>query len=156
MKKNIILVPFILLFGLSGACRGDKGGAPVGLQVDEGWVRAMPLLEGGAAGTNSAAYLVIENDGPRPDRLTGGSTPAAERLEIHESTFVDDVMRMRRVEGLDLGPGTVTTLSPGGVHLMLLGLNEPLVEGEKVSLTLHFQEAGDLTVVLPVRAPGSE
>ncbi len=145
-----------LILTLSGfllpACGGGGGSDAPEIEVDGGWARAMPLIEEeGGAGTNSAVYFLIRNHGGAADRLTGGNTPAAAAVEIHESRMVGDVMRMRKVHGLDLPPGGTVELKPGGLHIMLLGLTESLVEGEGIDPTLRFQRSGDLAITVPVR-----
>jgi len=115
----------------------------------------MPLLvEEGGASTNSAVYLILRNGGEETDRLTGGETPVAAAVQIHESRMVDDVMRMQRVHGLDIPPGDAVELKPGGLHIMLLGLTKSLVEGEEIDITLHFLLSGDLVVRVPVQLLG--
>ena len=118
-------------------------------------MRATSLIEEeGGAGTNAAVYLLLRNDGGEADRLTGGETPAARGVQIHESRMVGDVMSMERIDGLDLPAGDAVELKPGGSHLMLLGLTRSLVEGEEIDLTLHFLRSGDLAVTVPVRVVG--
>ena len=115
----------------------------------------MPLLEGGVGiGTNSAVYLRLQNRGGIADRLMGGETSAAERVEIHESSMVDDVMRMNEIDGVDVPPGGTVELRPGGIHLMLLGLTRALVDGDEVHLTLQFESLGELSVSVPVQLSG--
>jgi len=134
------------------SCGSGGASDPPGMQVEGGWARAMPFIqEEGGARTNSAVYLVLRNDGEETDRLTGAETPAAAAVQIHESRVVDDVMRMQRVEGLDIPPGEAVELKPGGLHLMLLGLTRSLIEGEEIDLTFHFVLSGDLVVRVPVQ-----
>ena len=154
---NAILRPLVLT--LSGlllmSCGGSSGSDAPEIQVEGGWARAMPLMEEeGGAGTNSAVYFLLRNQGGETDRLTGGETHAAAAVQIHESRIVDDVMRMRRVDGLDIPAGDAVELRPGGMHIMLVGLTSSLVEGEEINLTLHFRRSGDLVVTLPVRLLG--
>jgi len=106
---------------------------------------------GVVGGTSSAVYLQVRNPGPRADRLIGGESPSASRVEIHESRMEGDVMRMRRVEGLLVPGGGEVDLMPGGLHLMLLGLRESLIPGDTLSLTLDFERAGPVHVRVPVR-----
>jgi copper(I)-binding protein len=108
----------------------------------------------------SAAYMTIANKGTDGDRLTGARTPKAEAVELHQTTMTaDGVMRMRKIEdGLPIEAGAALVLSPGGAHLMLLGLQEALRVGEEVVLTLEFANAGAIDVVVPVSAsePGGD
>lgn len=115
----------------------------------------MPLLEGGeGVSTNSAAYLLLRNTGGTSDRLAGAESSVASRVEIHESSMEGEVMRMRKVDGLEIPAGSEVELKPGGLHLMLLGLDEPLTEGEEIEITLRFEQSGDRIVALPVRSGG--
>ncbi|HEV7277961.1 MAG TPA: copper chaperone PCu(A)C [Devosiaceae bacterium] len=99
----------------------------------------------------AGGYLTIENRGTGPDRLLGGSTEAAERLEVHQMEMDGDTMKMSRVEGgLELPPGETVTLAPGGLHLMLIGLASPFTEGECLEVTLQFAQAGEVPVVLNI------
>ena len=124
------------------------------LQIENPWARAMPLIQDGSATpTNSAVYLSIQNGGTEADRLLAGSTPAAAGVEIHRSLLVDDVMRMERLDGLDVPPDSTVQLEPGGYHLMLLGLTGALEEGGELELTLSFQRSGDLVLRVPVGQP---
>ena len=64
-----------------------------------------------------------------------------------------DVMRMRQVDAIELPPGATVELKPGGMHLMLMGLKQPLKADDKVPLTLRFEKAGEVTVQMSVEAP---
>ena len=117
----------------------------------------MPLLDGSAGvGTNSAAYLLLRNDGERRDGLVGGESPAASAVEVHESVMYGEVMRMQKVEELELPAHGTVEMKPGGVHLMLLGITRPLEDGEEIEITLRFMRSGEMTVTLPVRLVGGE
>ena len=138
-----------------GGCGETESPPSPGISLEDGWVRSMPLMtEGEGAGTNSAAYLVIRNGGESTDRLTGAVTPVAEAVEVHESRVVNDVMTMREVGVLEIPPGDSVVLKPGGLHLMLLGLRAPLLEGEELDLTLNFEVAGERHLRIPVRSMG--
>jgi copper(I)-binding protein len=122
------------------------------LVIDHAWTRATP---GGA--DVGIGYLTIENKGTAPDKLTGASTPAAAKAELHEMSMDNGVMKMRPVkDGLPIPPGQSVTLAPGGLHLMLMGLKNPLKEGGKVPLTLQFEKAGKVDVTLDVQSVGAQ
>lgn len=120
------------------------------LTVSAPWSRATPPMANVAGG-----YLTVTNSGEAPERLLGGSSPRASRVEIHSMTMENDVARMRELpEGVEVPAGGELTLEPGGYHLMLVGLDAPLSEGERVPLTLRF-EGGTVDVELDVRAMGA-
>ncbi|WP_320203625.1 copper chaperone PCu(A)C [Agrobacterium rosae] len=98
------------------------------------------------------AYLMIVNTGSEADRLVGGSTPAAERLELHESTLVDGVARMRPAkQGIEIQAGETVKLEPGGAHIMLVNPRQRPGEGEKFKATLQFEKAGPVEVEFVVQ-----
>ena len=123
------------------------------IKISQPWARATP---GGAK--VAAGYVTITNTGKTADKLTGGSAAAAGVLEIHDMTMADGVMRMRRLDaGLDLKPGETVALKPGGLHLMLMELRQPLKQGEKIRGTLVFEKAGTVEIefdVTPIGAAG--
>jgi hypothetical protein len=131
----------------------SSGGLVAGdLTISSPWSRATP---GGAK--VGGGYLAIRNSGKEPDRLVAVSSAAAASVEVHEMTTKDGVMTMRPVEGgLVIGPGQTVTLSPGGFHLMLMGLKEPLQQGRPVGVTLEFEKAGKLAVDLDVLGVGAQ
>ncbi|MBP0615682.1 copper chaperone PCu(A)C [Jiella mangrovi] len=121
------------------------------LEIAHPWSRAT-LPNAPVAG----GYMTITNTGKSADRLIGGSTPAAERVEIHEMTMDGDVMKMRPVEGgLEIPAGETITLKPGGYHLMLTKPAGRLKEGDRVPLTLRFEKAGEVKVELAVDKPNA-
>lgn len=121
-----------------------------GISVETVWARPSP-----GAMTMSAAYFTITDIGS-PDRLVGVSTPAADKAELHESIDDHGVMKMRGVPGVALERGKPVTFAPGGYHVMLMGLKQPLKVGDHFPLTLSFEHAAPVTVTVTVQtAPGS-
>ena len=118
------------------------------ITLDHVWARA----SAGNA-TTGAAYLTVTDHG-RPDRLVGVSTPVAATAELHETIHDNGVMKMRPVAGIALEPGKPMTFSPGGYHVMLMGLKSPLKAGDKFPLTLTFEHAQPITVTGTVEAVG--
>lgn len=116
------------------------------LHVDHPWARATAPQQ-----ANGGAYLTITNAGATPDRLLEAQSPVAGRVELHTHD-VDSagVMRMRQVEAIDVPAGEATALRPGGLHVMLIGLEDRLVQGEQFPLTLVFETAGPLEVEVTV------
>ena len=74
------------------------------------------------------------------------STPAAKMAGLHETRQVDGVMKMQHVDGIDIPANGTLEMKPGGYHIMLMGLNAPLKEGDEIDLTLTFEKAGEVKV----------
>lgn len=92
-------------------------------------------------------YLSIANPSKEADRLVGGSSPAAARVEVHEMKMDGNVMQMRQLkDGLEIPAGGTTELAPGGTHLMLIEIAKPLKQGDMVPVTLEFARAGKVEV----------
>jgi hypothetical protein len=125
------------------------------LTIDAAWSRATP-----AGATVGAGYLRIKNSGTAPDVLTGVSSPVAERIEVHEMTMTDGIMRMRQLTGgLEIKPADTVELAPGGMHLMFMGLKAPLKAGDRFFATLTFKHAAAIEVefaVAPIGASGPD
>lgn len=121
------------------------------LQIDHPY--ALPTSAGV---TNGAVYFRgIRNRGDEPDRLIGGSTDRAGRVEIHETVMDGDIARMREVDAIALPAQSKTPLRHGQrYHLMLVDLKQPLVDGERFDLTLRFERNGVTTVKVWVQRPG--
>jgi periplasmic copper chaperone A len=119
-----------------------------GLSITGAWTRESPMID--LAG---AAYMVIHNGTDADDALTGVSSPAAEVAELHLSSMDDEgMMSMAQVPQIPIPAHGDAVLEPGGYHLMLIGLVEPLTEGMEVELDLEFMTAGPMTVSAPVMA----
>ena len=105
---------------------------------------------------NGAAYVMaLQNTGTQPDRLVRASTALAQRVEIHTMAVdAGGVMRMREVSEIALPPGATVKMRPGeGFHFMLIGLKQPLKEGDSVPLTLEFERGGKVEVKAVVQVP---
>lgn len=121
------------------------------LVITQAWSRATP---GGAK--VGGGYLTIENKGTTPDRLIGGSAEAAGKVQVHEMSMNNGVMTMRPLEaGLVIEPGKTVKLAPGGFHLMLFDLKGPLKQGDKLPVTLEFEKAGKVSIMLDVEGIGA-
>jgi copper(I)-binding protein len=95
------------------------------------------------------------NTGTTPDRLVGGATEVAKRLEIHEMRMDGGVMKMRELSnGLEIPAGAIVELKPGSYHLMLQNLSRQLAKGERVKASLTFEKAGKVDIELAIEAVG--
>lgn len=118
------------------------------IHIIKPWSRPLPAIS-----ANGAAYMTLVNKGTAPDRLLSVSTPAARKAEIHIHTMEGGMMKMRPMDHIDIEPGDPSVLQPGGTHVMLIGLKEPLVEGKSFPLTLNFERAGAVEVTVIIAEP---
>lgn len=116
------------------------------VEIEKPWIRATAPGQKIAAG-----YMSVRNKSASPDRLVGGSSPAAERVETHVHVKDGEILRMRQVKGYDIPAKGSFELKPGGAHLMLVDIKQPLKEGDKVPVTLRFERAGEVKVEFQVR-----
>jgi copper(I)-binding protein len=127
---------------------GTAMAQPAQLEVNNAWARATA----GKADTG-VAYVAIQS--PTADRLVSLSTPVAKKAELHTMSMQGMVMKMRPLSGLDIPAGQPVTLKPGGEHIMLMGLSQPLRAGQTFPLTLDFEKAGSRTVTVTVEKAGA-
>lgn len=103
-------------------------------------------------GPNAALYLVVSTGAD--DALVAAATPVAARVELHETTMdAEGTVTMQPADSFPVAAGEPLTLEPGGRHLMLVDVDR-LEVGDPVEMTLTFAEAGDVTLTVPVVAPG--
>lgn len=121
------------------------------IEIGHPWTRATP-----PSASVGGGYLTLTNEGDETDRIIGGSSPAAERVEIHFMEMEEGVMKMRKIDdGVEIAPGETVEFAPGGYHLMLIGLKEPIAEGDRVPVTLEFENGGTVDVELAAEAMGA-
>jgi periplasmic copper chaperone A len=140
----VVLTMVALLFVAWTAWAAEAGA----VSVTEAWAR--PTI---GEGRNTAAYMTITNSGDSDVVLKAVKSPSAKNVELHETKMSEDgVMQMRPLaEGLMIAAGSAATLKPGGMHVMVMGLDATLDEGGELPLTLEFDEAGSMDLVVPVK-----
>lgn len=121
-----------------------------GITVAHPWVRANP-----SGSTLTAAFMEIKASDAGGDKLIGVATPAAGRAELHTHIKDGDVMKMRRVDAVEIKGGESRLLKPSGDHIMVLDLKAPLKAGDIVKFTLTFEKAGEIDVDATVEPPGA-
>jgi copper(I)-binding protein len=121
---------------------------PSGPEVGSAWARATP-----PGAKDGVAYVTIQS--PTADRLVSASTPVAKQAQLHTMSMQGMIMKMQPLSGLDIPAGQSVTLKPGGEHIMLMGLNQPLRAGQTFPLTLDFEKAGPRTVTVTVEKAGA-
>ncbi|MBF6624545.1 MAG: copper chaperone PCu(A)C [Pseudomonas stutzeri] len=109
--------------------------------VSGAWSRAMP-----PSAPTGAVYFTLNNPGDQPERLIGAQTARAGKTELHTHVHEGDIMRMQQIDSVEIPAGGDAEFKPGGNHVMLFKLNEPLTAGEHFPLTLIFEHAGEVIV----------
>lgn len=120
------------------------------LLIDHPWARMSPMVAG-----NGVVFMTIHNHGGQTDRLVKAAATVSEKVELHTHLMEDGVMKMRQIQGIDVDPAAPAVLKPGGLHVMLINLKEPLKEGARFPVTLTFQNAGEVMVEAVVAGPGA-
>ena len=102
---------------------------------------------------NGAAYLTLKHGTGHDDVLVGASSPVARKVEIHESKLNElGVYTMNQVKELPIKDGEEVTFAPGGLHLMLVGLTEPLVVGNEIVVKLEFAQSPAINVRVAIES----
>ena len=134
MKKIIMSVMALCSIHLyANAQEGD-------LVISNEWARPI-LIEGRPGG----AYLNIENVGSTDDKLISATSTVSPRVEVHEHTMKDGVMKMAQVDHIEIKAGELIELKPGGYHIMLFDTTYRYSEGDQIDITLNFEKAGSIT-----------
>ena len=138
---NIISVTGLIMFALAQfSYAGDL------IEIENAWVREVP-----PGSSVSAAYMTINNKGEE-DKLVGISSDISENVELHTSEVDENgVATMDMIKILVIPSGKTIELNPGGMHIMLIGLKDRLVDKESVSLKLTFEKSGEIMIKAPVK-----
>lgn len=134
MRNMLILAAFLVPVAVL---------ADDGLAVHDAYARVSNPKSG-------AAFMMIENRGDRDCALVGVASDAAQRVELHTNREEDGVMRMLPLDRLAIPAGGRAALARGGDHVMLMGLHQPLRDGDLLTLGLDFGDCGSATVDIPV------
>lgn len=114
------------------------------LSVDDAYVRVVPPGQ-----KNTGVFMTLHNPSDKVRSIISAESNSAEIVELHTHINEDGMMKMRRIEKIDIPAKGMTMLKPGGLHVMLIGLTEEIVEGNPVEITLVFAN-GERTVLKAV------
>jgi copper(I)-binding protein len=153
VKKLIFLVLIfaVMMMAACGTTPETNTSSEPQIKVMEPWSRPSPMTAG-----NGAVYMMLMNEGGTGDALISADTDVAEVVELHETKMEGDVMKMSPVAKVEIPAGSSTALKPGGLHVMLINLQEQLVPGEKIKLTLNFEKSDPLTIEAEIREMGGD
>lgn len=142
---SIVLIAFVV----SGHAQAQTSALST-IRVENAWARATP-----ARAKTGAAYVAVINNGGSVDRLLSATTPVAQKVQFHTETEDNGISRMRELRSVEIDPGAKVIFKPGDMHMMIVGLKQPLKEGETFPLTLTFEKAGKIDVTVSVAKVGA-
>jgi copper(I)-binding protein len=145
-RARRLIITLASLVALAAALTACSTGGAVKPTISDPWARP-------SVGSDKpvAAYMTITNGGSQADRLVRASSPLAGKVEIHETTTEGGMTGMQPVEAIEIPAGGTVRLEPGGFHLMIMELSQPLAVGDTLELELVFERAGPITVEADVR-----
>jgi len=115
------------------------------VRIDAPWVRATAPGQKVAGG-----FMSLTADADMT--LVGGASPISKHFELHYMKMENGVMKMREMKEIPLPKGKTVNLEPGGLHVMFIGLKQPITEGQKVPLTLTVKTANGKRKTIAVEA----
>ncbi len=150
MKRSLRISILCALPALLGGAMSTQllaaQSAAESVSVSDPYVREMPPGQ-----PNSAAFMKLRNDSAAGYAVVSAESGASRIVELHTHTAEGGVMKMRRIDKIVIPAQGETTLQPGGLHVMLLGLKGDLKEGGSVSITLVFDDGSKKAIQAPVR-----
>jgi copper(I)-binding protein len=117
------------------------------IEVKDAYVRATP-----PGLPNSAAFMIVENNTDKDISIVKATSNVSKIVELHTHSMKDGVMKMYQVPKIDILAKNQTELKPGGYHIMLIGLHNPLKVEDEVTLTLEFSNGQTKTIVAPIKS----
>jgi copper(I)-binding protein len=136
---------------IAGMGLGDILPSPVlaDIRIENPWIRA-------STGPNAALFMTLVNTGETPEKLIGAQIEACAHVELHTHVEENGIFRMREVEFIEIPVGGSANLKPGGHHVMLMKIHDPLQEGDEVPVTLSFEKQKGISFTAPVKAMAGE
>jgi copper(I)-binding protein len=144
-----MLRPFLATSLFATLAAGAMAQPAPSISISDAWARAT------TSSTQAGAIYATITDHGAPDRLIASSTPVAGTAQLHETVRDGNVMKMRAVPSLAVSPTRPTSLAPGGYHIMLTQLKQPLTSGQTFPLTLTFEKAGAIQTTVTVKPLGA-
>ena len=139
MPVRRLALPFIAALFFAGPAFAESI-----IEVMHPWARpTIPNRPG-------AAYFGVHNSGDTSDRLIGARAEGISKIEIHKAEQKGEIMTMTPVESVEIPAGGMAHFGPGGLHLMMFGIEQPLKIGAILPMTLIFEAAGEVTITVPV------
>lgn len=117
------------------------------IDIDHAYIREVPP---GAMATGS--FLTLKNNSGQEVRLVGAASDVAKKVELHTHINDNGVMKMRQIKYISVAAHQETKLQPGGLHIMFIGLQKELKEGQTIPMTLKFKDGSQKSLTIPVKS----
>jgi len=144
--KNFALILTLFVLSAVGLCANAQDAKSARISVTGAYSKATV-----AGQSVSSGFMKIAATGAS-DQLISASSPVATEVQLHSMSMEGNTMKMRQIKALEIPTDSSVELTPGGLHLMLMGLKKPLAVGDVVRVKLKFASSGELEVNLPVQA----
>jgi len=146
MSKYLFRISFISLLIMSLSCNLVLANASHNITIEQAYVRAVPPGQ-----ANSAAFMKFINSTDKKYTIVNAHCDVAEVVELHTHTHADGMMKMRRIDQINIPANGFTVLQPGGLHIMLIKLHKDLKIGQKIVITLDFADGSTKQITAPVQ-----
>lgn len=141
-----MLKPVLLLTAATSALLLTTMAHADTMKVSDAFVREVP-----PGSPTTAALMTLHNTSDAPVRLIDADNDLTPHTELHNHVVIDGVMQMRQIEHIEVPASSDVTLATGGLHLMLIGLESTVRQGDEVVLTLNFDNGDSVELTAPVR-----
>jgi hypothetical protein len=144
LKKMVLLASFVVVYALISC--GKKAVDSGAISIVEPWVMEVPDVQ-----KITAAFMKIKNPSESAEFLIGVSSDASKSAEMHQMLVENDVMKMRRIDSIEIPAGGEVELKRGGLHIMMIDLTKAIRSEDTVNVTLEFKNAGPITIPVTVK-----
>ncbi|HCH69128.1 MAG TPA: copper chaperone PCu(A)C [Colwellia sp.] len=152
-RHLLLLLCTCSFFGMANEVSTEKTGLGQKslISVEQAYIRSS------IPGTTiTSLYMIIENKGEKTVTLLEANSKISPRIEIHQHSMSDGMMRMRQLDSIEIKARQRIVLQPSGLHLMLFDVKKPLKAQQNVELTLSFFHNPSVTIQVPVLSPLQE
>lgn len=146
-RRGVVTFTCVFLLGVCSA----RAASAQELELENAWIRAMPPTQRMTAG-----YLDIRNTGDVAVEITGARTEIAKQAEIHTSLEVDGYVSMQQLDQVTVKPGETLSFAPGGMHLMLMGMEKMPSPGTDADICLLLSSGAEVCATATVRKSASQ
>ena len=146
IKRILFCLAIACLFSFNLNVAAGSPQSANSIVIKNGWMQLGPSSQ-----KNTAAFMVVENHSSKEIALLSASSDVCKVVELHKMENVNEMMKMKKVDSVTIPANGQTEFKPGGYHLMIIGLNRPLKDGEEVEIKLQFANAIQKTIRVPVK-----